>query len=699
MNVSSPSRLAALGMFAAVAMVCFAGLDRQPLYETDEGFAANRSDSFYRHHTWRLSYDDVGETGPQYRKPPLLYWCVAGLYGVIGRNLWAVRLPTALASFAAVWLTWRLARRFFDDRCALVGAALLVTVPFAVLHIRTAMLEMPLVALLLAGIWCFAFAPRAAGRVFGAGLAGAAAIMIKGAAGAYVTVIPILFGLWHRRFTRRACLEALLVPIVALLPPLLYFLMIPEPFRTEMARHLFVEEAAERVRVFDHVGRHVEAAFNAVATPLRWHLVAGLLGLVIAFAGAMRRRERPAWPVLTLLAAIPPMWVFASMVHPFPRYLLPLYPFILVLAAHFVWCATATPAAAWWLLPYAAGAIAIGWGDPWLWGPAATALIVFAATRRQPLRTSPAFVPAARLLLLLGLVAPSTLSAVAWTFHPPPEHLPRPELIPLARRIQDLVPADGRVVVEERMKCHTLLFYGRRAIDSISQWLLTDAVPGETRYGIFQTFFLANIPNLDASIVDESGPWKLVRLHVHDQAAPWAGVLFCLPHRVEHTAATLTLLEVSATPFQQGYTIHAAPPAARARPLGGTAIHLVHSNGVADTIAPAPDGWTLRTGDALVATIPAGTSALGLELIPASKREPLVGLRIDAQPPGESAWRELKLVDQPFDPTYELDGQRLRKTALRALRVRFAPVEGGRLRILRTAPEPLNVKAVCLFEG
>ncbi len=65
-------------VFVGVAAVCFWRLGATPLYETDEGFAATRADSFYRHGTWRLSYDDVADDQPQFRKPPFesypFYW-------------------------------------------------------------------------------------------------------------------------------------------------------------------------------------------------------------------------------------------------------------------------------------------------------------------------------------------------------------------------------------------------------------------------------------------------------------------------------------------------------------------------------------------------------------------------------------------------------------------------------------------------
>ena len=54
-------------------------------------------------------------------KPPLLYWVTAVSFKIFGVNEIALRLPTALAVIALVWLVLRIARRISGEWAALVA--------------------------------------------------------------------------------------------------------------------------------------------------------------------------------------------------------------------------------------------------------------------------------------------------------------------------------------------------------------------------------------------------------------------------------------------------------------------------------------------------------------------------------------------------------------------------------------------------
>jgi len=66
---------------------------------------------------------------PRYQKPVGIYWLqalsVAALSDVGAREIWAYRVPSALAAWAAVLLTFFGVRRLFDDSTALIAAGLL----------------------------------------------------------------------------------------------------------------------------------------------------------------------------------------------------------------------------------------------------------------------------------------------------------------------------------------------------------------------------------------------------------------------------------------------------------------------------------------------------------------------------------------------------------------------------------------------
>lgn len=61
---------------------------------------------------------------------PLYPYLLGVLYRLVGRRLWLVYLLQHGLGLVNIWLVWRLGRRWFDERVALVGAALFAFYPF-----------------------------------------------------------------------------------------------------------------------------------------------------------------------------------------------------------------------------------------------------------------------------------------------------------------------------------------------------------------------------------------------------------------------------------------------------------------------------------------------------------------------------------------------------------------------------------------
>lgn len=699
MNHATASRrllLIRLLLFAILAAACFARLGSNSLYETDEGFAATRADSFYRHHTWRLSFDDVGEDGPQFRKPPLLYWCVAGLFKLIGPTMWAVRLPTALAGFLCAFLAWRLARRFVGESASLAASLLLVTIPFVLLHIRTAMLEMPLVCLALAGTCGFAFLQSRAWRIATAGLAAGAAILLKGDAGAYVLVVPLAFGLIYRRLHPSALLELPLVAITAAILPLAYLAAVPSEFRGTMVHRLFVDEASQRIRLFQSVLGRIPSALEVLNNTLAWHMPAAAGGFLLLASGIRRHNawERTAFLLLVVLATLPLLWVYASMVHPFPRYLLPAYPFLLILSATFALQVLTRRGAALWLIAFSIATACLG-PSPLRWIPAGVSAVMALLSLRTA-SSSPVWRHSLSWCLLAAIALPSALTPSAHLYHPGPDRGPRPELVPLARQLQDLVPENTKVIVEERIKCHTILFYGRRAIEPLGSWLLTTARPGEFRYGIFQ-HLPPELPGFTTKVMETSDSWHLVKLTINNSPLPWGGILLVKSAEKDMIGLMLDQMGVEKQVFDKGFVLHRIPTNAalraqpairitstaddRATPFSGTRPLLV------------PGGATLLL--AFDKPVPCG----GLDLIPSDRRQPMEGWKVEyrGEPTGE--WALLRVVENPFASHFTFKGQRLEKTMKRGLRLRFPAIMAREWRISRTDPSSVSLDEVTCYDG
>lgn len=683
-------------IFLATAAVCLVELGRETLYETDEGFAATRADSFDRHHTWRLSFDDVGEDGPQFRKPPLLYWCVAVLFKLLGPTMWAVRLPTALAGLACAFLTWRLARRFVEERTSLAAALLLVTIPFILLHIRTAMLEMPLVCLTLAGTCGFAFLQSRALRITTAGLAAGAAILLKGGAGAYVLVVPLAFGLIYRRLRPAALLEVPLVALAATLLPLAYFAAVPPEFRDTMIHRLFVDEASQRIRIFHSVFRRMPSALAVLANTLAWHVPSAIGGFLLLAAGIRRNNawERIAFLLLVVLSTFPLLWIYASMVHPFPRYLLPAYPFLLILSATFALQVLTMRGAVFWLIAFAAAAAFMG-SSPLRWIPAAVAAVAAVLSFRAA-SSAPVWRHTLSWCLLAAIAIPSALAPSARVYHPGPDRGPRPELVPLARRLQDLVPENTKAVVEERIKCHTILFYGRRAIEPFGSWLLTTAVPGETRYGIFQNL-PPELPGLSTEILATSNSWNLVKLTVSISPSPWGGILLAKSNEKELTGLMLDQMGIGYQAFDKGFVLLGIPANALLQPQ--PTIHINPSANDNATPSPGTGPVSVPAGATILLTFEKPVPCGGLDLIPSDRRQPMEGWKVEYREETTGEWALLRVVEKPFAGNFAFKGQRLERTMKRGLRLRFPAITAKEWRVSRTAPSAVSLGEVTCYDG
>ncbi len=528
---------ARIAVFAFVAVVCFWRLGSMPLLETDEGFAANRAASFYRHHTWRLSFDDVDDDNPQFRKPQLLYWTVAALYPVLGHNMWAVRLPGAAAALGLCWILYRISRRHFCEEAALGSVVLFISVPFVLFHVRTAMLEIPLIALTFAAVYALAYLPdddaenlptapgeepavdRGTGSAVLAGLAAAGAVLIKGSPGFLAIGVAVLYALALNKFSVRALRRAgIAIAVVAAIFAVYALWVVPHHWRSAMLESMFVKEGTHRTTAFSFADR-----FHSVRDPL-WAtapflLIIAAIGAVILIGETLRRPRGDAassartwistplsWCLLMLLIAAPVIWVGAKQVVPFPRYFIPVYPFLAALAAFAIVRIVRRTAIA------------------------ATVIIAVA--------TLTFFWPTAR------------------NCDPSQREMPYRGMEELAGKVPMFVMEGDKVILAAgKLKCHQLLFYGGRAIASEMAWLLNDFKPGAIRYAVVRANCWVPPPLVHAEKLDEIGMFELLRLRVSTSRPEVAGILLCKHEQREALAAALKKQGRAFEPFENGFLL------------------------------------------------------------------------------------------------------------------------------------------------
>ena len=138
-----------VGILAVAALLRLLLLDIKPAH-FDEGINGWFCDQMRVHGFYR--YD------PENYHGPLWFYLLFASLSILGRNLWALRLPAVAASLASVWLTFRF-DRFLGTRAACLAALAMALSPAEVFYGRYAIHE-PLFALSLMitaygllGIW------------------------------------------------------------------------------------------------------------------------------------------------------------------------------------------------------------------------------------------------------------------------------------------------------------------------------------------------------------------------------------------------------------------------------------------------------------------------------------------------------------------------------------------------------------------
>jgi 4-amino-4-deoxy-L-arabinose transferase-like glycosyltransferase len=100
------------------AVLYLATTTHRGVIDYDEGYYAQASKGMAESGDWVTPYVN----GVRFlEKPPLLYWLTAASFKIFGINEFALRLPTALAVIALVWILVLIARRVADEKTATIA--------------------------------------------------------------------------------------------------------------------------------------------------------------------------------------------------------------------------------------------------------------------------------------------------------------------------------------------------------------------------------------------------------------------------------------------------------------------------------------------------------------------------------------------------------------------------------------------------
>ena len=114
--------LPALLLFAALALALFLGT--RGLNEPDEGRYAEIGREMAASGDWLVPHLNGI---PHFQKPPMLYWATAASLRIFGPNEWAARLPSALAAFGVVALTYWIGALLFQPATGIAAGGVLLS--------------------------------------------------------------------------------------------------------------------------------------------------------------------------------------------------------------------------------------------------------------------------------------------------------------------------------------------------------------------------------------------------------------------------------------------------------------------------------------------------------------------------------------------------------------------------------------------
>ncbi len=324
-------RHAQLAVAAAAVLIVFWGLGAVPLLSFNEARRAVPVAGMYQTHNWLLPYLN----GELYiDKPPLFYWAAllcAKLFAVV--NEWTLRLPSALAALATLWMTYRTTAKFENTQTAVLATLVLLCCADFASFARRSEIEMLLTALCGGAIF-FAhdFICKQSNKlsVYASYALTGLALLCKGPVALLFVQLPVLlFALAHRDARARAYLLCW--------PAWLLMLTIGVSWYAAVT----LEEGKDiwqRVIKTDIHGKI--SGGNNSSDPFYSYLVAVIVNF-LPWTLLLLARARSNWHCITqnlsrrffLYAFVSPFILLSLMGDKHIKYLLPAYPAFAVLCA------------------------------------------------------------------------------------------------------------------------------------------------------------------------------------------------------------------------------------------------------------------------------------------------------------------------------------------------------------------------------
>ena len=316
-----------LALIALAGLTYVAGLNVLPLTDPDEVFYAQTAREMLQHGSL-LTPLMFGQ--PQFKKPPLTYWCLMASFSAFGVTPWAARLVPALFGMLGVAATYFFGRRVLPERTAAIAALIQASCLVCLGQSIALLTDMVFTSLIVVSMWGFYlwFAQRQQRFLYLFAAAAALAVLTKGPVGIIVELLAIVAFLLvtgHRETLRSFLLHPWWLVFAVLAAP--WYLYATLTYGRAFTWELLVHDNWDRILRAEHTNFDNQYFYPAV-------LIVGLFPWtpLLAFLGAGWKKHRS---IVTFLG----MWflavyvIFAIAHSKLASYILPLFPAIAVLLA------------------------------------------------------------------------------------------------------------------------------------------------------------------------------------------------------------------------------------------------------------------------------------------------------------------------------------------------------------------------------
>lgn len=308
-------------------LVFFWGLGNIGLMSFNEARRALPAQAMFLNGDWLLPHLN----GELYlAKPPLLYWLAASASFLFGAaNEWAVRLPSALAAAATVWMVYRYTLRQFGAWPALFSAQLLIANVTFAMFARRAEIEMLLTALCAGALLAAIHYIREGGSrkwIYLSYLLLALAMLTKGPLVLLFITLPLLLVAIYKKDHR--CWHVLRSPLgwgIFVLVGLSWYAVVTWRLGPEIWASITHRDMLEKIQ-----GEGAKPPYSYLLWILMDFLPVAFLLFVRPANIWQRCKERTDYIVL-LAGVVVPLLIFSLFNNKHAKYFLPAYPLLAVI--------------------------------------------------------------------------------------------------------------------------------------------------------------------------------------------------------------------------------------------------------------------------------------------------------------------------------------------------------------------------------